>query len=127
MKTGKKVGAPKIVSWEDAFEDKYLERLMWGLSRETLEEECKWLAEWYRGQKIPAPGTKHGISASRIQEKLRERNIDAKVYRAERTKCIERLLRAARAFLEKYDYDIPDSLNHAGQAFLFAHQKNSEN
>jgi len=100
----KKPGRPKTASWEDDFEDHFLRRLSRAEVCNTLEAECRYLAEWFaHQQKIqPAGVDKRSISASRIQEKLRDRGYDAKRYGAERQKHVDRLLEAARAFIDTY-------------------------
>jgi hypothetical protein len=108
----KKPGRPKKASWEDDFEDEFIRRLRNAEGEEALDAECKYLADWFaKRQKVrPAGMDEMPITAGRIKEKLRERDYDAKMYKEERWKNIERLLTAARAFLASYDGEIKEPL-----------------
>jgi len=123
----KKRGRPKTSSWEDdAYEVEFQHRLRMVECEESFEAECKYLAKWFNArQKLQAAGVdKRSVSASRVREKLRERSYDAKNYKDERRRCMNCLLKAARAFLVSSGTEALSSderLLEAAHAFLAAY------
>jgi hypothetical protein len=107
----KKPGPEKVASWKYDFFDKYYERLTMCEGEETLEQECKWLADWFSKKYKPAPGDdKRPITSGRLREIYRKRYPGAaKHYKEQRRVHLDRLLKAARAFLGQFpDLKLPE-------------------
>lgn len=101
----KKPGPPKRGAWKDDYELDYNRRLREGRSLESFDDECKELVRLHGSKKTRPAGDsdEKPLTYKRLRERMRERGINAKIYKADRKKNIDKLVRASRAFLNAYE------------------------
>jgi hypothetical protein len=100
-----KRGPKPKVPWADDFKQKIEQRLWLGVAKESLDAECKFLADEYNAtRKTRAAGDDNvTISYQRLRELYRDDHPDgAKHYSEVRKERFDRLLEAGRAFLTMY-------------------------